>query len=62
LACTGYLAGVIQHETDHLIGKLFVDRMKDMRELAYVQEWEDWMAKDMGICDSGTVHFLDGHG
>jgi peptide deformylase len=27
---SGYLARVIQHETDHLLGKFYIDRMPDM--------------------------------
>ena len=36
----GFLATVFQHELDHLAGKLFVDRMKDMTKLAFVQEYD----------------------
>lgn len=36
----GFLATVFQHELDHLAGRLFVDRMKDMTKLAFLQEYE----------------------
>ena len=36
----GFLATVFQHELDHLAGKLFIDRMKDMTKLAFMQEYE----------------------
>jgi len=34
----GYLARVLQHELDHLIGKLFTDRM-DPSTLTTVDNW-----------------------
>ena len=36
----GFHARVIQHEFDHLDGILFIDRMTDLRTLAYDDEWE----------------------
>lgn len=36
----GFLATVFQHELDHLIGKLYVDRMKDIGTLTYEDELE----------------------
>ncbi len=33
-------ARVIQHETDHLKGEVYLDRMKDMRTLAFLDEWQ----------------------
>ena len=32
----GFPARVIQHETDHLAGKVYLDRMKGLASLAYV--------------------------
>lgn len=40
----GFLATVFQHELDHLAGKLFVDRMKDMTKLAFIQEYQRFHA------------------
>ena len=34
----GFLATVFQHELDHLDGKLYVDRMKDIKTLMYEDE------------------------
>jgi peptide deformylase len=34
----GFFAVVLQHEIDHLYGKLFVDRMDDMSSLAFTDE------------------------
>ena len=33
-----FLATVFQHEIDHLIGRLYVDRMKDITTLTYEDE------------------------
>ena len=35
----GYEARVIQHEHDHLNGVVFLDRMRDLRSLAFAAEW-----------------------
>ncbi len=35
---SGFHARVIQHEWDHLHGKVFLDRMHDLSTLAYLQE------------------------
>jgi peptide deformylase len=37
---TGFLATVLQHEFDHLEGKLFVDRMTDTSLLSFETEYE----------------------
>lgn len=34
----GFPARVVQHECDHLQGKVYLDRMKDLSTLAYVDE------------------------
>src|SRR5437879_10298001 len=36
----GFHARVIQHETDHLKGDVYLDRMRDMRTLAHLEEWQ----------------------
>ena len=36
---TGFHARVIQHEFDHLNGKLYVDRMRDLTTLSFLQEF-----------------------
>ena len=42
---SGFHARVIQHEWDHLHGKVFLDRMKDLSTLTHLQEfaryWKD---------------------
>ena len=35
-----FFARVIQHETDHLNGVVYVDRMRDLSTLAHIAEWQ----------------------
>jgi peptide deformylase len=42
LEARGFLATVIQHELDHLFGKLYVDRLKDPTLLSYQEEFEQF--------------------
>ena len=42
----GFPARVIQHETDHLDGILFVDRMKSFESLTFLEEYSRYHAKD----------------
>lgn len=47
VAAKGFLAVVLQHEIDHLQGKVFLDRMTDFTQLAFVDEWETyWQEKE----------------
>jgi len=41
-----FSARVAQHETDHLDGILFFDRMKSMETLTYLDEYSKYWAKD----------------
>ena len=34
-----FLARVVQHETDHLHGIVYLDRMKSLATLAHIAEW-----------------------
>jgi peptide deformylase len=44
---TGFEAVVLQHEIDHLNGKVFLDRMDDLTQLSYQEEFEEfWLKKD----------------
>jgi peptide deformylase len=36
----GFFARVIQHECDHLDGRVYLDRMEDMRSLSFLHEFE----------------------
>jgi peptide deformylase len=44
LELRGFLATVFQHEFDHLDGCLYVDRMTDLRQLAFESEFERYLA------------------
>jgi peptide deformylase len=46
LEASGLPARVIQHETDHLDGVLFVDRMTSFESLTYMDEFRRFHAKD----------------
>jgi peptide deformylase len=39
-------ARVIQHETDHLDGILFIDRMTSLASLTYLDEYSRYHARD----------------
>ncbi len=39
-----FLATVFQHEIDHLIGKLYIDRMTDTTKLSYLDEFAEFNA------------------
>ena len=43
-----YEARIVQHEFDHLEGILFVDRMRDLRSLAFAEEWQKYMIQSDG--------------
>ena len=42
---TGYEARIVQHEYDHLNGVIFLDRMRDLRSLAFGAEWEEFLTE-----------------
>jgi peptide deformylase len=46
LKLKGFPARVAQHETDHLDGVLFLDRMKSMETLTFLDEYSRYWSKD----------------
>ena len=42
----GFEARIVQHEFDHLNGVLFLDRMRDLKSLAFYDEWETHLRGD----------------
>ena len=44
LDAEGMMSICLQHEIDHLHGKVFLDRMTDFSQLAYVEEFEEYIA------------------
>jgi peptide deformylase len=50
LHARGFTARVIQHETDHLDGVLFFDRMKSLETLTFLEEFgRYWNSRDRDI-------------
>ncbi|MBI4868404.1 MAG: peptide deformylase [Candidatus Wallbacteria bacterium] len=49
---SGFFARAVQHETDHLDGIVYLERMEDMRTLTYMREyaryWRDKETPDQG--------------
>jgi peptide deformylase len=49
LVAKDFFARVLQHETDHLNGKVYLDRMRDFTTLSHLQEWSrHWLEQDRG--------------
>ena len=44
----GFLATVFQHELDHLAGTLFIDKLKDSKKLAFLEEYERYWIPQQG--------------
>lgn len=42
----GFAATVVQHECDHLLGKLYIDRITDLTQLSFNREHERYLAKE----------------
>lgn len=49
----GFAATVIQHECDHLLGKLYVDRMTDMTQLAFSREFARYLSDGTEAAEEG---------
>lgn len=49
LEAQGFLATVIQHELDHLFGKLYIDRIKDPKLLSYQEEFDQFIQASSSI-------------
>ena len=48
MTATGFPARVIQHETDHLDGVLFFDRMTAFQSLTFLEEYSRYWSKEGG--------------
>ena len=46
MTASGFAARVIQHETDHLDGVLFFDRMKSFESLTFLEEYSRYWEKE----------------
>jgi peptide deformylase len=45
LVAKDFFARVLQHETDHLNGKVYLDRMPDLTTLSHLPEWMRYWAR-----------------
>ena len=43
IVASDFHARVIQHETDHLKGEVYPDRMPNLRSLSFLEEWQRFM-------------------
>ncbi len=55
LKASNFLARVIQHETDHLNGKLFLDRMEGCETLTFQEEFERYWLSSGGQTPRGSA-------
>lgn len=46
LEASGFFARVIQHECDHLAGRVYLDRMTDLRSVSFMREFERFVADE----------------
>lgn len=46
LIAKDFFARVLQHETDHLNGKVYLDRMRDLTTLSHLHEWTRYWARE----------------
>lgn len=44
----GFLATVVQHELDHLFGRLYIDRIKDLTLISYQEEFDQFIKVPSG--------------
>jgi peptide deformylase len=51
----GFEARIVQHEFDHLNGILFLDRMRDLKALAFTAEWERYLLAEGTRAESTPV-------
>jgi peptide deformylase len=51
----GWFARVVQHEADHLAGKVYLDRMPDLGTLSYLKEHRHHWEKDSDSLDEPVV-------
>jgi len=49
LTAEGFFARVIQHEFDHLMGRVYLDRMPDLKTLSHFAEFQRyWLPQESG--------------
>jgi peptide deformylase len=53
LVAEGFSARVIQHEFDHLMGKVYLDRMRDFKTLTHLAEFQRYWLPEQNPSPSG---------
>jgi peptide deformylase len=48
MTAEGFFARVIQHEFDHLMGHVYLDRMRDFRTLTFEDEFQRYWITSAG--------------
>ncbi|HEY7511498.1 MAG TPA: peptide deformylase [Vicinamibacteria bacterium] len=48
LEAEGFFARVLQHECDHLDGRVYLDRMDGLRSLSFLREWQRYHRQHAG--------------
>ena len=54
LTAEGFAARVVQHEFDHLMGKVYLDRMRDFKTLTHLAEFQRYWLPQEEPSPSGT--------
>ena len=54
LIAEGFLATVVQHELDHLFGRLYIDQMKDTRLLSFQEEFQQFYGQAPSLDEDGV--------
>jgi peptide deformylase len=49
LEAEGFAATVIQHECDHLLGKLYIDRVKDLSQFGFSRECSQFLTQNEAV-------------
>jgi peptide deformylase len=49
----GFAATVVQHECDHLLGKLYVDKIEDMKDFSFNREFSRFIAREEDVVEEG---------
>jgi peptide deformylase len=55
LVARDFFARVLQHETDHLLGRVYLDRMPDLATLTHREEWVRYWTRDCSDDPAGSV-------
>ena len=58
----GFAARVVQHEFDHLLGKVYLDRIRDFKTLTHLSEFQRYWLPEETPSPSGSSQRADGQG